>query len=208
MKVGVIDYGLGNLGSVRKAFAAIGAEAVIVAHPEQLSGVARLVLPGVGSFADGMARLRAKGWPEALRRQVLEAGTPLLGICLGMQLLATEGCEGGTTVGLDLIPGCVRRLDHLGCPLRIPHAGWNDLTFPSGGTVPFIGIPAGTDFYFVHSYALVPDRKEQIVAHTDYGIPVVAAVRAGAAWGTQFHPEKSSRAGLQLLSNFLDPGPC
>jgi glutamine amidotransferase len=161
----------------------------------------------VGSFADGMAHLEERGWTAALRAEV-GAGKPLLGICLGMQLLASHGTEGGDTPGLDLVPGAVRRLEALGCALRVPHVGWNAITPAGSGGGLFAAISPGTDFYFVHSYAFVPESAEHVLARTDYGVPVVAAVARGNVFGTQFHPEKSSRAGLRLLRNFLEGAAC
>lgn len=210
MRVAIVDYGMGNLGSVRRALAELGAAATIVERPEQLAEAERIILPGVGSFADGMAHLDGGGWSAALRSQVREAGKPLLGICLGMQLLADSGSEGGKgidTPGLGLISGTVVRLDELGCTLRIPHVGWNSIV-PDASAALFSGIPAGTDFYFVHSYTFRPARPQDTLARTDYGISVVAAVGDGNVLGTQFHPEKSSRAGFRLLKNFLQFPPC
>lgn len=207
MKVAIVDYGMGNLGSVRRALDELGVDGIIAGHPDQLAAADRLILPGVGSFSDGMAQLAQGGWCEAIRRQTLEFGKPLLGICLGMQLLASRGNEGGLSQGLDLIPGEVSRLDALGCTLRIPHVGWNAIS-RTGDDKLFSDIPDGTDFYFVHSYAFRPTREEHALAHTDYGVRVVAAVGAGNILGTQFHPEKSSKAGFRVLRNFLERRPC
>ena len=207
MKVAIVDYGMGNLGSVRRALAELGVDSVIAGHPEQLATADRLILPGVGSFSDGMAQLAQGGWSDEIRRQTLEVGKPLLGICLGMQLLASSSTEGGETPGLDLIPGEVNRLDALGCTLRIPHVGWNAIT-RAGDDELFSGIPDGTDFYFVHSFAFRPASSEHLLADTDYGIQVVAAIGANNVLGTQFHPEKSSKAGFRLLRNFLERKPC
>jgi glutamine amidotransferase len=207
VKVGIVNYGLGNLASVRRALADLGAEVVVAERPVTLLEVNRIVLPGVGAFSEGMARLRAGGWVDVLLRQVLQSGTPLLGICLGMQMLATSSAENGLTEGLDLIPGRVRRLDDLGCGLRIPHVGWNEVRFEAGAAL-FQGIPQATDFYFVHSYALVPDADASACATTTYGSTISAAVEKGRVFGTQFHPEKSSKAGRRLLRNFLDVATC
>lgn len=204
MNVAIVDYGMGNLGSVRRALAELGAEAEVVADPEHLTAADRIILPGVGAFSDGMASLGQKGWDEALREQVLRHGKPLLGICLGMQLLSSRGSEGSPTgtPGLDLIPGTVEHLGTLGCSLRIPHVGWNSADV-IGEPALFAGIPDQTDFYFVHSFAFAPKDPAHILARVDYGIPVVAAIQSGPVFGTQFHPEKSSKAGFQLLRNFL-----
>jgi imidazole glycerol-phosphate synthase subunit HisH len=207
MRVAIVNYGMGNLGSVRRALEDLGAEALIAEHPAALFDANRIVLPGVGSFTEGMARLRSGGWEDALHDATLNHGKPLLGICLGMQMLAASGDEGGSTAGLALLPGRVRRLDTMGCTLRIPHVGWNDISFESG--CPLLEhIPNQSDFYFVHSYAFEPTDPRVVSATTEYGIPVVAMVQFGHVFGTQFHPEKSSKAGRQLLRNFLDYVPC
>ena len=207
MKVAVIDYGLGNLGSVRRAIAELRAEPVLAASPEALKSADRIILPGVGSFADGVSLLKARGWVGAIRDEAAK-GKPVLGICLGMQLLASRGTEGGDNQGLDLIGGEVVALRELGCDLRIPHVGWNEVTVQNGAPGILGGIPGGTDFYFVHSYAFVPQEPVDVLATTDYGAPVTAAVRRGHVWGTQFHPEKSSRAGFRLLRNFIEGPSC
>jgi glutamine amidotransferase len=205
MKVGVVNYGMGNLGSVRRAFEDLGATVVIATEPSVLFYTDRIVLPGVGNFAEGMQRLRAGGWVEALNSLVREHQRPLLGICLGMQMLAAEGEEGGVTAALGFIPGRIRRIDALGCTLRVPHVGWNEVDYTAPEPL-FAGVPDGSDFYFVHSYAFEPSDDRDVVARTDYGVPLVAAVRHGVVVGTQFHPEKSSRGGRQLLRNFLSGG--
>lgn len=207
MKVGIVNYGMGNLASVKRALEDLGAEAFVSEHPASLYDADRVVLPGVGAFMQGMQRLRSDGWVEALHHLVHEHQRPLLGICLGMQMLATAGEEGGVHDGLDLVPGRVRRLDYLGCTLRIPHVGWNDTVLNVDDPL-FAHIPQASDFYFVHSFAFDPVREGDVIARTDYGVPLVAAVRRGNVFGTQFHPEKSSRVGRQLLRNFLDFRPC
>jgi glutamine amidotransferase len=202
MKVGLINYGMGNLGSVRRALEDLEAEVVVAERPEALSDVDRMVLPGVGAFGEAMARLRAGGWEEALRREVHDRGKVLLGICLGMQMLAASSDENGVTAGLGFIPGRIRRLDDLGCALRIPHVGWNEVRFADGASL-FAGIPQAVDFYFVHSYALEADGAG-VCATARYGAEMAAGVEVGRVLGTQFHPEKSSAAGRQLLRNFLN----
>ena len=206
MTVAVVGYGVNNIGSVRRALADLGADVLIAERPDALADANRIVLPGVGAFGEAMARLRAGGWIEALQQQV-EQGTPLLGICLGMQVLASSSEEIGAHEGLGLIPGRVRRLDALGCTLRIPHVGWNEVQFRDAAPL-FRQVPQATDFYFVHSYAFDPDQADAIVATTNYGTPLTAAVQHGHIFGTQFHPEKSSRAGRQILRNFLDYPRC
>lgn len=207
MKVALVNYGMGNLASVRRALEDLGVSVVDAQHPAALFEADRIVLPGVGAFKQGMERLEHAGWPEALHRRVQDDGCPLLGICLGMQMLAAEGDEGGSRPGLGFIDGRIRRLDTLGCTLRVPHVGWNDTTYAEGEPL-FAHIGQGSDFYFVHSFAFEATDRAEVSAWTDYSVPVTAAVRRGHVFGTQFHPEKSSKAGRQLLRNFLDYVPC
>lgn len=207
MSIAIVDYGMGNLGSVGRALAELGAPGTVIDSPTGLTDATRIILPGVGSFGDGMAHLEAGGWVEPLRRAVA-ARTPLLGICLGMHLLASRGREGGDRPGLDLIPGRVKRLDEFGCAERIPHAGWNAVSVCGTERPLFAGIPSGTDFYFVHSYAMEAAVADTVIATTEYGVTLTAAVAHGPVLGTQFHPEKSSKAGFRLLKNFLEWAPC
>lgn len=207
MKVAIVNYGMGNIGSVRRALSDLGAEVLIAEHPAALFDANRIVLPGVGAFAEGMARMEAGGWTTALKHLVGE-GRSLLGICLGMQMLADSGDESGESAGLGFVPGRVRRLDALGCELRIPHVGWNDISATASDDPLFAHVPPHSDFYFVHSYGLACERSENVSATIDYGVHIAAAVRHGNVFGTQFHPEKSSRAGRQILRNFLDYVPC
>lgn len=175
----------------------------------------KLILPGVGNFADCIEQLEKDGWVEELKSQVLGGGKSLLGVCVGMQLLATCSAEGSPSVdgeqhpgGLGFVPGRVEHLRQLGCGLRVPHVGWNSVRGIAEQEGLFAGIPEGTDFYFVHSYAYVPDDPADSVAVADYGTTFTAAVRRGNVWGTQFHPEKSSKAGLRLIKNFVDGVSC
>lgn len=207
MKIAIVDYGMGNLGSVSRALSKLGVDNEIAARPEQLKDADRIILPGVGSFADGMAHLVEHDWVNAIRDET-NAGKPLLGICLGMQLLATTGTEWGDHAGLDLIPGKVQRLDAIGCAERIPHVGWNDITLADAPGELFAGIPDRSDFYFVHSFAFQPDAGGDVLASVDYGIRFAAAIRRAHVFGTQFHPEKSSRAGGRVLKNFIEYQPC
>jgi imidazole glycerol-phosphate synthase subunit HisH len=207
MKVGIINYGMGNLSSVRRAFEDIGVESIVANHPSILYEVDRVVLPGVGAFAEGMTYLGQGGWISALHDVVKVQKKPLLGICLGMQMLASNGYEGGMSEGLGLIPGKVQRLDTLGCKLRIPHVGWNEVNYKTKDAL-FVGIPNLSDFYFVHSYAFIPVEEDDLIATVSYGADVAAVVRSDHVFGCQFHPEKSSKAGRKLLKNFMDYSPC
>ena len=213
MKVGVIDYGVGNLGSVLRALDELRVAPVLVNRASDMHASDFLILPGVGNFADCARLLDSGGWTSALRDEVMGFNKPLLGICVGMQLLADSSTEGGVasgmgTPGLGFIPGQVRHLRSLGSTQRVPHAGWNSITRTCPNEPLFGGIPDGTDLYFVHSYAFLPADASDVLAITDYGIPVTAAVRRGNVWGTQFHPEKSSRAGLRVLRNFIEGSAC
>jgi glutamine amidotransferase len=212
MRVGVVDYGVGNLGSVVRALEELRVAPVLLGGPNDMRATDRLILPGVGNFADCARLLEAGGWTAALHDAVKGCGRPLLGVCVGMQLLAdssTEGVsEGLNSPGLGLIPGQVRHLRSFGCTHRVPHVGWNSITRTRADDHLFQAIPDGTDFYFVHSYAFAPEDFDDVLATTDYGVPITAAVRRGHVWGTQFHPEKSSRAGFRLLKNFVEGPMC
>lgn len=214
MRVGVIDYGVGNLGSVLRALEELRVAPVLVTRAMDMHATDSLILPGVGNFSDCARLLGEGGWTQALRDEVQGGQKPLLGVCVGMQLLASCSMEGADanspdgTEGLRFIPGRVEHLRKLGSRLRVPHVGWNEVKTCAAEGGLFDGIPEGTDFYFVHSYAFVPEDPVDVLAITDYGIPVTAAVRRGHVWGTQFHPEKSSRAGFRLLRNFIEGCPC
>ena len=213
MTVAVIDYGSGNLRSAAKACeraaADIGlAEPILVtSRPDEILAAERIVLPGQGAFADcrrGVAAVR--GLEEALRETVIGRGRPFLGICVGMQLMAERGREFETVEGLGWIRGEVVPIepnDPPGQPpLKIPHMGWNEL-YPRSNHPVLAGLPAGTHVYFVHSFELRPSDPVDLLAETDYGGPVVAAVGRDNLIGTQFHPDKSQAAGLRLIANFL-----
>jgi glutamine amidotransferase len=208
MSVVVVDYGAGNLKSAAKALMAAaqgtGAEIEITADPDAVRKAERIVLPGVGAFADCKRGLESHpGLVEALNEAVINSGKPFLGICVGMQLMATTGIEYGEHAGLDWIKGKVVRLTPADAELKIPQIGWNDLTTPAAIHPALKGVGNGTDVYFVHSYHFVADHAGDVLARIDYGGPVVAAIGRDNMVGVQFHPEKSQSAGLRLLSNFL-----
>jgi glutamine amidotransferase len=207
MRVAIINYSMGNLSSVRRSFEEIGVDAVIANHPSALYEVDKIVLPGVGAFSEGMVHLEQGGWVTALHELVNLHNKPILGICLGMQMLASKGHEGKQTQGLGLIPGEVTRIDALGCSERVPHMGWNEVRYKSESKL-FDSIPEASDFYFVHSYAFVPDNPQNLIATVNYGCELTAAVSNNHVFGCQFHPEKSSKAGRQLLRNFMSYSIC
>ena len=211
MKVTVIDYGLSNLRSVQNALTHCGAEVVLTNSPADVRAAEALVLPGVGAFRDGMAGLERLGLVEVIRQKAAE-GTPLLGICLGMQMLFDESEEFGTCPGLGLIPGRVVKIpdaDVQGNPQKVPHIRWDPL-FPAGGRTDFAGtvlekVAAGQECYFIHSYEAKPADEADRLADTRYGGRSVCAVAAhGSVVGCQFHPEKSGPVGLSILSQFIN----
>ena len=195
----IIDYGMGNLRSVKNALIAAGGEPLVSADPEDVRGAERLILPGVGAFGDAMKNLRRCGMDAAICDAVV-AGTPLLGLCLGLQLLFTGSEEFGNHEGLNLIPGRVRKFEFPG--LRVPHIGWNQLEDMRRSPL-LEGIPNGSYFYFVHSFYVDPDDPEDIFGWTDYGRLFCSIAGRGKVFGAQFHPEKSQDAGKMLLRNFL-----
>lgn len=200
-QVALVDHGLCNIHSIRRALEDCGADVCVTFRPEDVVGADRIVLPGVGAFADAMARLKERGLDEAMREAVSRKQTPVLGICLGMQLLADFGEEGGRTAGLGLVPGRVTKLPSVeGC--RIPHVGWNEVR-PAKPHALWGDAPKQHDFYFVHSFHFQPEAEADILATTPYAGSFVSAVSRGCVMGVQFHPEKSQRSGFAVLKNFL-----
>jgi len=212
MKVVIVDYGSGNLRSALKAFeraareAGVSATITLSADADHVANADRVVLPGVGAYADCRAGLDAiDGMNAALRHAVEDKARPFLGICVGMQLMSTRGLEKTVTQGFDWIPGDVVEIKPSNPALKIPQIGWNTLDLKTPHPL-FDGIPTGPDglhAYFVHSYQLSANNTDDVVAMTDYGGPVTAAVAHGNKAGTQFHPEKSQTLGLALIANFL-----
>ncbi len=207
--VAIVDYGVGNLFSLVSSFAAIGVEAAATGDPDALRRADRLVLPGVGAFGDAAALLRQSGLAEVVT-EAAESGTPLLGICLGMQLLFDESYEYGRHPGLGLIPGQVRAIaERIPPELKIPHIGWNALRFTGAPCPIFRNTREGDYVYFVHSYAAV-GCEENTAAVTEYGASLTAAVWRDNVYGCQFHPEKSGTVGLDILRAFCgkEAGAC
>ncbi|WP_296319009.1 imidazole glycerol phosphate synthase subunit HisH [Reyranella sp.] len=209
MTVAIVDYGSGNLRSAAKAFERAAREAgthervLVTSSPAEVAAADRIVLPGVGAFADCRAGLYAvPGMVDTLQREVIERGKPFLGICVGMQLMATRGVEYGIHAGLDWIAGDVVRIEPGKDHLKIPHMGWNELTDLRPHAL-LEGIAPRAHAYFVHSFQLAASKPETVLALTDYGGPVTAVVGRDNLAGTQFHPEKSQATGLRLIANFL-----
>ncbi len=212
MTVAIIDYGAGNLRSAEKAFehaiaeTGVGETAVITTNPDVVARADRVVLPGDGAFADCKRNLAAiDGMIEAIDEAVDRRGSPFLGICVGMQLLATRGIEHAVTDGLDRVKGEVRPVEPNDPALKVPHMGWNTLA-ATGDHPLFDGIelgPEGWHAYFLHGYHLIAEDEDDVIAVADYGGPVTAIVARGNVAGTQFHPEKSQKLGLRLIANFL-----
>lgn len=209
--VTIIDYGAGNLHSAAKAFErmanAIGNITIeVTADPERVRQADRIMLPGVGAFADCKAGLDAvPGMVEMLEERVIRGGAPFLGVCVGMQLMASEGREKSVTPGLGWIPGAVQAITPDDPALKVPHMGWNTISITKTHPL-FANIPDGPDglhAYFVHSYHLVPEHPGQLLATTDYGGALTACVGRDNMFGAQFHPEKSQALGLRLIENFL-----
>ena len=198
-RVGIIDYGVGNLRSVEKAFAAVGCDAVVSADEEILQRVDRLVLPGVGAFGACMRALTERGFDRLVTERVAQ-GTPLLGVCVGMQMLFEESEEFGTTRGLGLLPGRVIRFSD---DLVVPQVGWNQISQRHAHHL-LQGIADGAFFYFVHSYYCQPADSSFVLGETDYGVAYASVVAHENISGGQFHPEKSHRFGMQLLRAFAD----
>ena len=201
--VAVVDYGMCNLDSIARAVEECGGRAIITNQKRDLERSNRIILPGVGAFPEAMENLKRLELDQALSEQVIGKGIPLLGICLGMQLLANRGWEIRETQGLGWIAGEVKKIEPTKEDFRIPHTGWDEVNLQKDNFL-FTGILSGKDFYFNHSYRFCPDRERDIVAYTPYGCGFVSAVHKENVVGVQFHPEKSQKLGLKVLKNFLE----
>lgn len=201
--IAIIDYDAGNIRSVEKAFCFLGAEVCVTRDADVIESAEKAVLPGVGAFGDAMSKLRQYGLVETIRH-VIEKGTPFLGICLGMQLLFERSDESAGVDGLGILKGEILRIpDTKG--LKVPHIGWNALSFPNQGRL-FEGVAAGSFVYFVHSYYLRAEEEHIVTAATEYGTHIHASVEKNNVFACQFHPEKSSDVGLRILENFIQIG--
>ena len=203
--IAIIDYDAGNIRSVEKALAMLGEAPVITRDPALLRAADGVILPGVGAFGDAMNRLREYGLAEVIR-EIARENRPFLGICLGLQLLFESSEESPGVDGLGIVKGRILRIpdgrEESGRPRKIPHIGWNSLAFPKEGRL-FAGLPEGTYVYFVHSYYLKAE-EDIVTARTEYGVSIDASVEKGNLFACQFHPEKSSEAGLRILQNFVE----
>lgn len=199
MAIAIVDYGMGNLHSVSKAVERLGYQPLVTGEREELLAADGIILPGVGAFGDAMEQLRETSL-DSVMKEAAESGKPLLGICLGMQLLFSRSEEHGKYEGLGILPGSVVRF--AGGDYKVPHMGWNSLQFEKREHPLFAGLEEG-HVYFVHSYHVLPEVQADLLAVTDYGQPVTAIVGRGSVYGMQFHPEKSGELGMSLLRNFL-----
>ena len=201
--IAIIDYRMGNLRSVQKAVEKLGAEAHVISAPEQVEAASKLILPGVGAFADAMAHLRERGLVEPLRRYI-ERGRPFLGICLGLQLLFEASEEDGEHAGLGVLGGRCVRFTPSDPTIRVPHMGWSRLQVVGTGNPLFAALPGEPYVYFVHSYYARPADERIVAAWAEHDVRFCASVRRENVWATQFHPEKSQRVGARMLQNFIE----
>lgn len=200
-KLVLVEYGAGNIGSLLRGLKEAGHPDVqVISDPSDARTSRGIILPGVGAFASGMKRLRSEGWTEAIGEHAASGGF-VLGVCAGMQFLASRGSEGGDTEGLNLIQGRVVSLESVGCSERLPHVGWSGVETEQHPM--FDGIPSLTDFYFSHRYIFVPSEPDVVAGYFSYGVRGAAAISSGNVHGIQFHPEKSSFAGIRVLTNIL-----
>jgi imidazole glycerol-phosphate synthase subunit HisH len=198
--IGIVSTGLSNTTSLRNAIDSLNVKSFLIEEPSQILQADKILLPGVGSFNEAIKRLKQKGLDKSIL-EAAERGTPILGICLGMQLLADKGYEGGETKGLGLIPGEVKLIDNEN--LKLPHMGWNNLEYQQSSDILSIGFD-NVDYYFIHSYQFIVKYSKHLIATVDYGKQVSAVVAKDNVFGCQFHPEKSQKSGLALLKSFID----
>jgi glutamine amidotransferase len=200
--IGIVDYGMGNLLSVYNACEMVGADVKICRMHSDLKDIERIILPGIGAFRDCSKHLFEEGFADALNEQVLHHKKPILGICLGMQIMATKGLEGGEWQGLGWFDAIVQRIAPEDDPLRVPHIGWNTTVYKANHPL-FTGLPLNVDFYYVHSYHMVCRQINDVIATCEYKYDITSAVAKENIFATQFHPEKSQDYGLRVLENFI-----
>ena len=202
-KIAIVNYGMGNLKSVENTIKKLGFYVKIVSNPEDLDNFDKIILPGVGAFKKAISLINKKNWIKVIKKNVLIKKKKIFGICLGMQLFATESEEFGNTKGLGLIKGKIKFLNNIGCKEKIPHIGWNSISIKKNHKY-LNGLPDDIDFYFVNSLVFQPKDNSYIIANTNYGVDFCSIISKNNIFGTQFHPEKSSKAGRKILENFLN----
>jgi len=203
IKVAIINYGIGNIRSLYNSLKKIEIEAEIVSDPESIYKFDKVFLPGVGSYKDAINMIRKKGWENPIKKFSSDKNKNLFGICVGMQILSTYGYEYGKSNGLDIIKGDVVRMDKQGCDLKLPHIGWNNIKILNENLLTE-NLIDDSDFYFVNSYSLKLINSDELIASTTYGVEFPSIINKQNVFGTQFHPEKSSKAGIQILKNFIN----
>lgn len=203
MRVAIIDLGVSNTGSVQSAVNLLGKDNVVCKSPKDIKNATHLILPGVGAFQSAVEAMQKSGWIEALERHVLQEKKPVIGLCLGMQIMATTSNEYGEHQGLNWIPGRVERFELEKHALPVPHVGWNDITVKKPSIL-YKGLPSTLSLYFVHSYRYRPNSQSVVSSTCQYGHEFVASIEHENIFATQFHPERSQTIGLKILSNFLN----
>ena len=203
IRVAIINYGIGNIRSLYNSLKKIEIEAEIVANPELIYKFNKVFLPGVGSYKDAIDMIKKIGWEKPIKNLSSDKNKSLFGICVGMQILSTFGYEHGKSDGLDIIEGDVERMDKQGCDLKLPHIGWNNIKILNDNLITE-NISNDSNFYFVNSYSYKLMNSDRLIATTNYGIEFPSVINKQNVFGTQFHPEKSSKAGIQILKNFIN----
>ena len=203
IKVAIINYGVGNIRSLYNSLKKIDIEAEIIVDPELISNFNKVFLPGVGSYKDAINKIKKIGWDKAIKNFSSNENKSLFGICVGMQILSGYGYEHGKSKGLNIVEGDVKHMEKQGCNLKLPHIGWNNIKIINKSSITK-NLSNNADFYFVNSYSLKILNYQELVATTFYGIEFPSIINKGNIFGTQFHPEKSSKAGIQILKNFID----
>jgi glutamine amidotransferase len=203
IRVAIINYGIGNIRSLYNSLKRIEVEAEIITDPDTINQFDKVFLPGVGSYKDAIEKIKNIGWDKAIKNFLSNQNKNLFGICVGMQILSTCGYEYGKSNGLNIIKGEVLRMNKLGCDLKLPHIGWNNIKILNQNLITE-NLNNEANFYFVNSYSFKIDNSKELIATTSYGVEFPSIINKLNVYGTQFHPEKSSKAGMQILKNFID----